>query len=63
MRIEIATFSIDIARNKESTEIRDINRTSSRRWEGTVLRMKEMTNQCTTATGSGRLHFVCEIAL
>lgn len=29
MRIEIATFSIDTARNKECTEIRVINRTST----------------------------------
>lgn len=43
--------------------LKDINRVSTtKRQEGTVLRMEEMTNQCTTATGSSRVRFVCEIA-
>lgn len=36
----------------------DINRSSTTtRQEGTVLRMEEMTERCTTATGSGRRRF------
>lgn len=41
----------------------DINRVFvTKRREGSVLRMEEMTNQCTTATGSSRVRFVCETA-
>lgn len=42
------------ARNLLKSE--DINRVFTTKWrEGSVLRMEEMTNQCTAATGSSRI--------